>query len=828
MDTHGHESIAEETGKPVLKKALNLAGRSGWNLQAFYLGNWITDVNQGVDPVAYEGGRTKLLNAYDYTLGSIQKALSAATDVPILQSIPGIRKANQGLKDIRIQLVNALEAIRGGRSSDMGKALFKIFKVKGYYKFSHPEQRGGPMRMRYNVYRHVFHNRFTQYYPHEHLDRFPGELDANGGYSNKLAKRSRTIDGPPGTGSRLAPHLYYFLCDDLEIVAGLLAEIDMKWARDTFTKNSSKWQSDEDPEWNLWLAKLGHAVHACEDFFAHSNFVEQAIGDPVTPQRKSMPRMSDGNQFLKTLGFDTTSTDSTGPWMIFRRRLKRLNGYRDAQGVWRYHTDMMFFDWQTLPEEDHVVTGYFDFTDTFFSLKHVGEEILGPPASGAQTSPPLSHYVEEGVKFTKLMRAICYGVERRSLKRGDRELTQAAAKRDAEALLKEFANSHPDPHVREAAASVDGKLPAEAATDIRNEFLDGVGLMLKHSSGSYSLFTAIIFWMDLQANLLRFGEAIGELVPDLMPDWIKEWWKEKVTKPVSQSIMEFTGRYRIGSHSLIAKDYEWENSVLDQIYSRAMNCAKAVHWYVIRTMTRAVQPKELPVCRADKDEERAVNTVNSRHWIDWLELIEFFLRHPYGQPQSSPLRQLTENKRWWWNIVRKNDWNALPGYNGVEMCRDPSLPHRWVYMNRTDVEDMIQCSNDTMRDQAEHFYDDSLKGGNKPPKHRPHKRTEELPTDEPASIPPPDPPRNLATDLPKQFLPSDDDVRLLQQLLHILGHNPPDNIDGFWGSVTKESVKGFQRANPPLAVDGVYGPNTRIALGKALNQLQPQNTTLPR
>ena len=52
MNTHGHEEIAIEAGLPQLKEAFAGLGYDSPRLQAFYLGNWIADISQIVDPGA--------------------------------------------------------------------------------------------------------------------------------------------------------------------------------------------------------------------------------------------------------------------------------------------------------------------------------------------------------------------------------------------------------------------------------------------------------------------------------------------------------------------------------------------------------------------------------------------------------------------------------------------------------------------------------------------------------------------------------------------------------------------------------------------------------
>src|SRR5262245_52212377 len=65
MNTTGHRSVAEEAGLPLLKEAFRAHTGKEPHLGAFYMGNWLTDVSQLVDPVAYASAVGKLELAID-------------------------------------------------------------------------------------------------------------------------------------------------------------------------------------------------------------------------------------------------------------------------------------------------------------------------------------------------------------------------------------------------------------------------------------------------------------------------------------------------------------------------------------------------------------------------------------------------------------------------------------------------------------------------------------------------------------------------------------------------------------------------------------------
>lgn len=54
-------------------------------------------------------------------------------------------------------------------------------------------------------------------------------------------------------------------------------------------------------------------------------------------------------------------------------------------------------------------------------------------------------------------------------------------------------------------------------------------------------------------------------------------------------------------------------------------------------------------------------------------------------------------------------------------------------------------------------------------------------------------------------------VKWLQEQLNLLGPSILD-VDGFYGDKTKNAVKAFQIAHPPLKADGVFGPRTAAML----------------
>ncbi len=82
MKPSGHHKMAEDAGLPLMMEAFGADHRA---LGAFYLGNWIADFSQLVDPVAMESlsaaqGRKRLLDEFWSDDGWIKKPIAAFTE----------------------------------------------------------------------------------------------------------------------------------------------------------------------------------------------------------------------------------------------------------------------------------------------------------------------------------------------------------------------------------------------------------------------------------------------------------------------------------------------------------------------------------------------------------------------------------------------------------------------------------------------------------------------------------------------------------------------------------------------------------------------------
>lgn len=119
----------------------------------------------------------------------------------------------------------------------------------------------------------VFRWAFTQYYPHEHLDFPPYPPDPEQRKRHALYQRR-------GTG------LIAYLEVDIQYIAEGLSRLEAEW------KQKAK-LPPEHPERVDVLVKLGHLLHAVEDYFYHSNYVELNLWNDLRRTRPSRETEAD-------------------------------------------------------------------------------------------------------------------------------------------------------------------------------------------------------------------------------------------------------------------------------------------------------------------------------------------------------------------------------------------------------------------------------------------------------------------------------------------------------------------------------------------------------
>jgi len=652
-------SDLEAAGLPLLKEAF---GKDARSLQAFYLGNWLTDVSQAVDPVAYAALRGKVLDKFK-TASMINEAVTGVMAVyseeidralatlhtwidsdttdntsRILENIRETFDIEEEIVAIKDELGGALDAVLTGRSqtrdSRLGDFFRDAFLVVGYFMFIHPQKEGDEDRMDFDAFLKVFgspnetqgaspgspaHDRpgaYTQYYPFEHLDRpavsskpdifAPGRQDPKQPwqYDRKIRRPGPRSKSRPEI---IEPDLYSYLRDDIECTAGLLAEVDK-----AFSTALIDGFDDTDPNWHLTLAKLGHALHQVEDYFAHSNWVELAAG-----------RL--GPEFLdRVVPTERTRT-------IYNRRLRR---YIDPpKGMDTAETEAKFVE-----AEKWVVTGSFDFMDTLISLAHLSEEALGfkfdDPLEEfqetvAEIRDTIANPKETVDEARALMRdALEFATDpRRALDDPDNAIASSAKDE-----YEEWANkTHRPSLTREQIERLARQIPLIAGTppEIFAAFVNTIVL----GSSIHNLAKPAMSLYDGIKAVNEFIKNPVDFIVPRLPRKISEIAGNFVKSYAKELVYENLGAQRIGCHSLLAKDHGSE-----PLYEYQRQCATAVHWYVVTILIRDRKDPHTPA------------------HIDWLELLEYFLRNPQ-KPDSGGYSRLMRYEKTVTlkHVIRKGD-----------------------------------------------------------------------------------------------------------------------------------------------------------------------------
>jgi hypothetical protein len=662
MDAEGHKSIAE-VGERLLRGALKQSNPSSrMRIGAFYLGNWLTDASQVVDPVAYRNVKGKML-AYTNSINSLFDRM--IMDAPSwMQTVLDTDLGQLALKNARSQLHvaqtkldDSVQALFGqGRSGALADAFRSLFKGVGYFKFVLDDQ-GMPDAMDEASYFAVFDAHFTQYYPHEHMDR-PEE---GGVYSTDKS------DGP--FNHRTKPlnskyDLYTYVRKDIKAAAGLVAYLDggthnpcthPGWAVGTFHPELSQFAdkngtlhavSDDNIEWNLHLSMLGHALHNIEDFFAHSTFIDHASAG-LPKLYKGFSRLEDSNKLS--------------------RRLKQ----------WLPGFDEETQSWERLANDTHVVTGFFDFNDTLISLAHLIDKVLGRPDTG------VGHDVDQAIENTLEFEYCKFLTDTLEFVSNPMEVWEANDPSDdnydedtanmAVKLLHEQGGRDlrllrkSDPTLnRLVGLLLRHPLLRDRPPQVQQAFSDSVknlGAVVGGVGTAITLYGVLKNVRDFFKNPLAY---LSKYVGDLIYDYLVRYGEVYI----KNLLYVHMGALRIGSHSLIAKDGE-----PSLFFDAAMNCAKAVHWYIITQLTRHSNHRPVLVCRSGEGVENRA-AILQHEWIDWLELLEYFLSHPFSHVETqSETLQLAGNVL---HITRTDNHSVMSPDSLASIAAEYSDTHLYV------------------------------------------------------------------------------------------------------------------------------------------------------
>lgn len=317
----------------------------------FEVGNWLTDVSQFRDPFAHLSGKKtifirglnqklgvpRLFHLADVFLG-LDEYLNDLCGVPpsgrTIGTRPGANPASDRPDDgMLARYFRAILVLITCNPSFLAPLKLQ----QGLDAFSKDEIKA------------VFDACYTQYFPHEHVDFPPFPPD----HPQRGTREPSTV---PAAGQPRLVHDYTE--KQLQYLGDLLTRIERDWAH----------APSADPALRRELvARFGHASHAIEDWFFHSNFVEAAwtIASPGQPAPHAVlpPAPPD-------------DVESVGPppsenalQRRFHRRLRSPKFLDDGDVL-----DPAGSDPVTL-----LFTGSYGSNDLFFSLIDALGHVIGEP-----------------------------------------------------------------------------------------------------------------------------------------------------------------------------------------------------------------------------------------------------------------------------------------------------------------------------------------------------------------------------------------------------------------------------------------------------------------
>jgi len=231
------------------------------------LGNYLTDVSQFRDPFAYFSAKKQVINAATFLFS-----------LPIVGlPIRGVATATTALEDWIKDLLG--EAKPDKRYTGALALFFTHFVAAVTHQLFGPKclpqslKALSPKLIGPNIHcltpeevdrvlrkaaTPLHPSPFTQYYPHEHLDLPPYK---------EGPQQSNDPLYQPYQPYRGQPSLIRYLEEQIQYISEELSKVEFYWVRSRTLPASHESRHD-------LLIHLGHVLHAVEDYFFHSNFIE--------------------------------------------------------------------------------------------------------------------------------------------------------------------------------------------------------------------------------------------------------------------------------------------------------------------------------------------------------------------------------------------------------------------------------------------------------------------------------------------------------------------------------------------------------------------------
>jgi hypothetical protein len=557
--------------------------RPGEDYIYFELGNWLTDMSQFRDPFAYTSAKPVIWKQ--------AKTKSIAARLPFVL-------------DAVAKLDDYLDELMGvpGQDGALTKWFKEIIFAAGLEKFR-------KLGVDVQEFKEIYEQNWTQYFPHEHLDFPPWPIDNFLGDRAPSAQALHTCITPPAqaSGSGRAPRkLLAYLEEQIVYLSDLFTVIDKKWADLPLTPANAK-------ERHKVLARFGHASHAVEDFFFHSNFVETAWA----------------------LNHNGKLEDNTRPIKDHRIFFRRLQA-PVSDGVDKPSR-------QTSTRSEYIYTGFFGSKDVFHTImdgikgfadelrdeKHLPEPMIkkiGDIANPGDTEQEQEQQLRE---------------HRQNLQDGN-YVTLARLFRHP----RSGEPMHPDSiSAIERACQIDydlGEKYPKIAPEVRwgvYGLLQQFGIEAKKEVRESEAASA---GLDSQ-NLIEDVRTANSFIR-------------------SDGTEFFASAETIGSHTLMSKDSERKFPLREE----AIKLATCTALYIARRMVED-ERNWIPAARDTLDAPpSSVNTVETKY-LDWLHLLQHFLAHP-TESEGAP-----GSPNPWWKDAMSNenapDYHTLAFINQAELNR---------------------------------------------------------------------------------------------------------------------------------------------------------------
>ncbi len=543
-------------------------------------GNYLTDVSQFRDPVAHHAGRVKthkmalstaafnifgLTGGWSVAAAPVSLALSPVT-IPFtyILGLTGWTHRLWGQKEPEAQRHGALAeffrrlslgvahqtlSAEGRAATD--KAIEDINRVRRAAGRPELPDRGPgefpPMSAAQVDAVHTAH--FTQYWPHEHLD-FPIVEDA---------EHHRDLDRFKPSPRKVQTYLE----EHIEAIAQQLAKLEQDWVQ------AASGAADDRRD---LMVRLGHLLHAVEDWWFHSNFCELYRWNRVRAAQPALdPTVAaDLDALLAAALADGGVADSTEQRRLLRRRLR----YPVYDGDELGDVD----DTTSLDGTQFVFTGGFGETDIFHTL--------GKALEGMEHGPSSRVTAALANADVTLFRVLFREQVRRDMVR-DEDETKMADEHEKELKAGEI-------HRKLDALHTSGWLCDRAWEEFKRAFdLD------KEVEEEWSLFPGcggmiIQLTSMMQEERTKSGKRQSELNAD-------------PTSPRGIATTNEASGENIGTHSLLAKDTTTSEPFRDDAVRLAKHASGSVAHHLLA---------------------RVASGAPADQGIDWLPLLQFYLPFP--------------------------------------------------------------------------------------------------------------------------------------------------------------------------------------------------------